>query len=81
LGAFFAPQKTGLSGGSAACAADGHLRWPRPSNPLRNGISGKPEMKVIQAWRFAEQNAGSNCRIAAIAHSLARSAESAKRTH
>jgi hypothetical protein len=35
LGAFFAPQKTGLSGGSAACAADGHLRWPRPFNPLR----------------------------------------------
>jgi hypothetical protein len=41
LGAFFAPQKTGLSGGSAAphglrpcAAADGHLRWPRPSNPL-----------------------------------------------
>jgi hypothetical protein len=30
LGAFFAPQKTGLSGGSAACAAA-----PRPSNPLR----------------------------------------------
>jgi hypothetical protein len=29
-GAFFAPQKTGLSGGSAACAAA-----PRPSNPLR----------------------------------------------
>jgi hypothetical protein len=41
-GAFFAPQKTGLCGGSAAkhglrpcAAADGHLRWPRPSNPLR----------------------------------------------
>jgi hypothetical protein len=30
LGAFFAPQKTGLCGGSAACAAA-----PRPSNPLR----------------------------------------------
>jgi hypothetical protein len=35
LGAFFASQKTGLCGGSAACAADGHLRWPRPFNPLR----------------------------------------------
>jgi hypothetical protein len=36
LGAFFAAQKTGLCGGSAAYAADGHLRWPRPSNPLRS---------------------------------------------
>jgi hypothetical protein len=30
LGAFFAPQKTGLFGGFAACAAA-----PRPFNPLR----------------------------------------------
>jgi hypothetical protein len=35
-GAFSAAPKTGLCGGSAACAADGHLRWPRPSNPLRS---------------------------------------------
>jgi hypothetical protein len=31
LGAFVAAQKTGLCGGSAACAAA-----PRPSNPLRS---------------------------------------------
>jgi hypothetical protein len=38
LGAFFAPQKTGLCGGSVPplCGVtDGHLRRPRPSNPLR----------------------------------------------
>jgi hypothetical protein len=53
LGAFFAPQKTGLSGGSAAthglrpcAAADGHLWWPRPSNPLR-GYGGR---MAATAW-------------------------------
>jgi hypothetical protein len=36
LGAFFAPQKTRLCGGSAACAAA-----PRPFNPLRTSTHPK----------------------------------------
>jgi hypothetical protein len=35
---------------------------PRPSNPLRGGTSGKPEVNVIQAWSFVTQNSQSNCR-------------------
>jgi hypothetical protein len=66
LGAFPAAPKTGLCGGSAACAADGHLWWPRPSNPLRSSTSGKPEVSYIQAWSFAQQNSGSHCRNAVV---------------
>jgi hypothetical protein len=52
LGAFFASQKTGLSGGFAACAAA-----PRPSNPLRNGTpSGWTQSKhgVLQRKTLKE---------------------------
>jgi hypothetical protein len=38
LGAFFASQKNGLCGGSAACAAA-----PRPSNPLRTNRPVNPQ--------------------------------------
>jgi hypothetical protein len=51
LGAFFAPQKTGLSGGSAACAAA-----PRPSNPLRKGTpsGGRNPHGVLQRKTLKE---------------------------
>jgi hypothetical protein len=72
MGAFFAPQKTGLCG-----APHGNLRLPRsgpgyavaaphPSNPLRSSTSGKPEVNMIHAWSFATQNSRINCRNAVL---------------
>jgi hypothetical protein len=57
-GAFFAPQKTGLSGGSAP-AAPWPLRAPSIPCALRQHPVG---VKTIQAWSLAAQNSGSNCR-------------------
>jgi hypothetical protein len=61
LGAFFAPQKTGLSGGSAACAAA-----PRPSNPLRKGT---PAGEYNPGTEFCNAKLSRNCRNAAIPQS------------
>jgi hypothetical protein len=56
MGAFSATPKTRLCGGSVPthglwlCAGtDGRLRWPRPSNPLRNSTSGLPEVNGVPA--------------------------------
>jgi hypothetical protein len=54
LGAFFAPQKTGLSGGFVA--AHGHLRWPRPSNPLRGWRYRKSKCGVLPEAKLQKQN-------------------------
>jgi hypothetical protein len=57
LGAFSAAPKTGLCGGSAAYAADGHLRWPRPSNPLRTNRRHKTWKKGAADYaHHAKQN-------------------------
>jgi hypothetical protein len=59
LGAFFAPQKTGLCGGSvpARCAAtEATCGGPAPPIPCAVSTPGKPEVGLvpicIQTWRF-----------------------------
>jgi hypothetical protein len=53
---FFAAnrKKPGFAGLRAPAPA---APWLNPFNPLRGSTSGKPEVNIIQVWRFAAQNA------------------------